>query len=91
MRHIFLLRTREEDVVRRLMEWYTYHSTTAQHIRRALVEHHNRNPTAAVGQNFWRLADMVNDLIVEVLELTPAPRRTFTSKLFKRKGKKSQK
>lgn len=101
MKHIFLLRARDEDIVRRLMEWYTYHSTTAQHIRRTLFEYHNRNPTAVVGQNIWRLADIVNDLIVEVpdlnaakpvaTELTPSPRRIFTSKLFKRKDKKKQK
>ncbi|EKM49679.1 uncharacterized protein PHACADRAFT_265242 [Phanerochaete carnosa HHB-10118-sp] len=75
MKHIFLLRANDKDAVQRLIEWYNLRSTTAQHVRKMLVEKHNRDPKALIGLSFEELHVMANNLEVEVpdftLKLTP--------------------
>ncbi|EKM60411.1 uncharacterized protein PHACADRAFT_109866 [Phanerochaete carnosa HHB-10118-sp] len=66
MKHIFLLRTKDSDVVKRLIEWYDSQSTTAKRVREVLVDEHSRNPHAQTGLNPQKLIALVNTLDLEV-------------------------
>ncbi|EKM49680.1 uncharacterized protein PHACADRAFT_179078 [Phanerochaete carnosa HHB-10118-sp] len=78
MKHIFLLHIEHLDVAERLIEWYDSRSATAQRVRQALVDVHNRNRTAIVGLSMHELYRMVNSLQFEAPDITlesmlPAP------------------
>jgi len=76
MKHIFLLRTDDKDVVQRLIEWYNLRSATAKQVRKMLVDKHSRDTKALIGTSFEELYRMVNSLEVEVpdISLKPSPR-----------------
>ncbi|GJE96834.1 GTPase domain-containing protein [Phanerochaete sordida] len=102
MRYIFLLSTKDQAQVQRLIEWYDGNSSVAKQLREALVSKHSQNPKNNVGLKPLDLITIVSGLTFEAPDIKvsaevksgtrlPAasaePQKGLFSKIFKKKDK----